>query len=247
MRSNEPMFNVPAGVTVFVVAFVLVHLVRWFVDPDTSTWLLLASAFIPARYAGEAMFIPGGETATVTSFITHIFTHIDVMHLAINSAWMLAFGSVLARRNGFLPFVAFTLAGGCAGALGFLIMHQGEAVPVVGASGAIAAQMAAVLRILFPALDAGQGRLLRENPRFIPLMPLAQALTDRRVILATLAFIGINLLAFAGINLADPGGAQNAGGIAWEAHLGGYAFGLLCYGLFDFAVRNQEPGKPELH
>jgi membrane associated rhomboid family serine protease len=33
------------------------------------------------------------------------------------------------------------------------------------------------------------------------------------------------------------GAAQNGAGIAWEAHLGGYAVGLITYGFFDNVSR----------
>jgi membrane associated rhomboid family serine protease len=88
--------------------------------------------------------------------------------------------------------------------------------------------MGGTMRFLFPAMEAGGFRQLREDPRSVRLMPLAEALTDRRVQLANLVFVLINLLAMFGL-----GGAQNSAGIAWEAHLGGYAAGFLLFGLFD--------------
>ena len=41
--------------------------------------------------------LPGGRIAAVTSFITHQFVHGDLAHLGINSAWLLAFGTPVAR------------------------------------------------------------------------------------------------------------------------------------------------------
>ncbi|MEQ1653417.1 MAG: rhomboid family intramembrane serine protease, partial [Hyphomicrobium sp.] len=120
VTSQEPIFNVPGAVLAVIVLLIAVQLVHLVLSPQESEWLILAMAFIPARYAGFASEIPGGDTASITSFVTHIFVHGDWFHLAINSAWMLAFGSVLSRRMGSARFLAFSLGGGIAGALAFL-------------------------------------------------------------------------------------------------------------------------------
>ena len=67
-------------------------------------------------------------------------------------------------------------------------------------------------------------------------MPLARALTDRRVLAVTGAFIFANVLAVLGL-----GGVSAGGGIAWEAHMGGYFAGLLTFGLFDQTPHVRSP------
>ncbi len=145
-------------------ALVGLHGVRELLSPEAADRMIISLAFIPARYSGALANIPGGELAAATSFLTHIFVHADLTHLLINAAWLLAFGSILSRRLGATRFFAVLGLGGIAGAVAFLSLHWGEPVPVVGASGAIAALMGAVLRFLFVALDRRQGYLLRENP-----------------------------------------------------------------------------------
>lgn len=231
---REPIFNVPGSVLFLLVAFAGLQGLREFMSPADVDRMIIALAFIPARYTGAPYDIPGGDAAAATSFITHIFTHADITHLLVNSAWLLAFGSILARRIGALRFFAFFVSGGIAGALAYLMMHWGEPAPVVGASGAIAAMMGAVMRFLFVAIDRQQGYLLREKPALIPAMTLAQSLTDRRIVLSSLAFVAINLLALVGF-----GSLGEAGGIAWEAHVGGYLFGLLAFGAFDVAPQHE--------
>jgi membrane associated rhomboid family serine protease len=243
LQAKEPIFNVPAGVLAVLAAMIAVHAGRqYLLSPDANMDLLLALAFIPSRYAGFAGEIPGGELAKVTSFVTHMFVHSDAVHVLINSAWFLAFGSVLCRRVGALRFLAFTVSGAVAGALTFLAFHPGLGEPVIGASGAVAALMGGVMRFLFSAIDRGRGHELRENPSLIPRMSLAAAFTDRRIVLASIAFIGINLLTLIGF-----GTFGAVGSIAWEAHLGGYFFGLLAFALFDVRCESLHPtqGKPE--
>ena len=241
MDNREPVFNVPGTVIAVLALLIALHVIREFLPIEDGTWLLLAMAFIPARYAGMAGELPGGDIAAVTSVVTHMFVHADATHLAINGAWWLAFGTVLCRRMGSLRFLLFVLAGGMAGAFAFAVMHPGLVAPVIGASGAIAAMMGAVMRFLFSALDSGRGYMLRENPASVPAMKLMTALTDRRVIIATAMFVALNLLAIYGF-----GTLGTASSIAWEAHLGGYFFGLLCFGLFDTAAQKTLPLPPEV-
>lgn len=241
MDRREPIFNVPGVVLAILALCVGVHVAGNFMDPETATWFLLMLAFIPARYSGLAADLPGGEIAAFTSPLTHMVTHADSAHLAINAAWLLAFGSILARRVGATRFLAFSIVGGLAGALLFLVMHPGLVAPVVGASGAIAAMMGGVMRFLFNAIDVKRGYLLREAPQLIALTPLGGVFRDRRIVIASLVFLGLNLFALFGF-----GAFGSAGAIAWEAHVGGYLFGLLCFGAFDTAPQNSSPTPAEV-
>ena len=236
VQERQPIFNVPGAVLAMLVAMIAVHAGRQFLDEQSGMWWLIALAFIPARYAGLAGELPGGDVASVTSWVTHMFVHADMVHLTINSAWLLAFGSVICRRVGLMRFFAFTIASGIAGALLFLVIRPGLVAPVVGASGAVAGLMGGVMRFLFSAMDNGQGRRLSDRPAEISAMSLRTAFTDRRILSATAAFVALNLLAMIGFGAFGTGAS-----IAWEAHLGGYFFGLLCFGLFDIAPQHVSP------
>lgn len=222
------MFNVPGAVLGILAVLIAVHVALSMLPPEQYTWWVLALAFIPARYAGFADQIPGGSTAEVTSFVTHMAVHADIMHLAFNSLWLLAFGSVLCARIGGLRFIVFSLTGGICGALLFLLFNPGLAAPVIGASGAVSAMMGGVMRFLFNAIDRGEGYLLRHQPAAIPAVTIGGALRDSRIVLASIVFLAINLLAIIGF-----GKLGETGAIAWEAHIGGYLFGLLAFGIFD--------------
>jgi membrane associated rhomboid family serine protease len=240
VSKREPIFNVPGGVLAALAILIVVHVALSLLQPQDFEWWVLALAFIPARYSGFAAELPGGPTASVTSFVTHMAVHADLMHLGFNAAWLLAFGSVLCARLGSVRFFAFSILGGIAGALLFLLFNPGLAAPVIGASGAISAMMGGVMRFLFNAIDRREGYLLREEPRAIASMSLAQSLRDRRVLLASLVFVGVNLLAIIGF-----GKFGESGAIAWEAHIGGYIFGLCAFGAFDTALHNNPPPASE--
>ena len=74
--------------------------------------------------------------------------HGDVLHLIVNSAWLLAFGTPLVRRMGSIRFIAFSAVCGIAGALVFWALNPGLLAPMVGASGAISGMMGGLLFVL---------------------------------------------------------------------------------------------------
>jgi membrane associated rhomboid family serine protease len=234
------MFNVHNSVLAVLGAMVAVQLVRMGLSADWDTWLTLALAFIPARYSGFAAMLPGGDTATVTSFVTHTLVHGDWVHLGLNAAWLVAFGGAVANRIGTVRFLLFFCLCAIAGAATFLAFNPGAMVPMVGASGAISGLMGATMRFLFTAVDGRGLAALREDPRSAPLMPLGAALTDKRVVLVTLVFLVANILAVFGL------GSVGESGIAWEAHIGGYFAGLLTFGLFD-AVQTDNSSGASMH
>lgn len=231
MTSHEPIFRVPGVVMLLLGVFVTVHVVLRMV-PDEQTYVdwLLALAFIPARYTGAMDGLPGGALAAFTSPFTHQLVHVDVVHLAMNGAWLLAFGAVLCRRLGTARFLLFSACGGLAGAALMFAIHPSLVAPMIGASGAISAMMGAVMRFLFTAIDGRDGAVLRENPRAVRAMSLAEAVSHPRILAVSAVFLLINILAVVGFGSFDTGAT-----IAWEAHIGGYLFGLLAFGLFDVA------------
>ncbi len=233
--SDEPIFNVPRPVLVILAALVLVHLVRQVLPAEDDVWFVLAAAFIPGRYGPLGGELPGGTAAMFTSPFTHMLVHGDWMHLILNSAWLLAFGGAIAERTGTLRFYLFFTLCGLAGAATFYAANIGLMQPMIGASGAICGLMGGTLRFLFPAMNSGGFRRLREAPRSVRLMSLGEALTDRRILVTSAILVVLNVLTIIGF-----GAAQNGAGIAWEAHLGGYLLGLITYGIFDNALQHEE-------
>ena len=107
--------------------------------------------------------------------------HEDVTHLVFNSAWLLAFGGAVARRVGGVPSSASACSPGVAGRWRSLRLNWGLLAPMIGASGAVSETMGATMRFLFTAIDGGGFPPAARRARFVPLMPLAATLRDRRV------------------------------------------------------------------
>ena len=231
MQRHEPIFNVPGVVLVLLGLCCVVHVLRWLLPGDEDAWLTAALAFIPMRLvSGVAMQLPGGETATVTSFVTHLFVHGDTTHLLVNMAWLLAFGSPVARRTDAVRFLAFFFVCGIAGTLFYIVVNGRVLTLVVGASGAISGLMGGAMRFFFRGLGPGGAPRMGVPIDAAPLMSLAETVHDKRIVLAIVGWTILNiLLAWGAAGLTD------AAGIAWEAHVGGFYAGLLLYGLFERA------------
>jgi membrane associated rhomboid family serine protease len=242
LSHREPIFNVPGVVLALLAAFFAVHVVRWALPAEQYAWWTTALAFIPARCCGIASDLPGGKVAAVTSYITHLFVHGDLAHLLINSAWLLAFGTPVARRTGPLRFFAFFAVTGIAGALLYLAVKGGVLMLMVGASGAISGLMGASFRFLFRSASESEARGLAGPPHYAPLTSLAETLRDRRVLTVVAGWTLLNvLLAWWGA-----AGLTDAAGIAWEAHLGGFFAGLLLFGLFDGQPTVDDDGQSDV-
>ncbi len=232
-RRYEPIFNVPPVVIATVAVLLAVHAVRMLVLSDRQDiQFLLAFAFIPARYGGSAVgSLPGGFGANLWTFFTYAFIHADLVHIGLNLAWLLPFGTALARRFGSWRFILFMLATAAAGAFAHLLSHPGEMVPMIGASAAISGAMAAAMRFV---LQQG-GPLVRRSEsdaeRFhLPAASLSATLRDPRFLIFLGVWIGLNALFGLGtISLAGEDGQE----IAWQAHIGGFLAGLLLFNAFD--------------
>jgi membrane associated rhomboid family serine protease len=206
---------------------IAIQVIRGLLPDEIDITVLLALAFIPARYSGAAAELPGGYFTAVTSFVTYMVVHGSWMHLLVNVLWMLAFGTAVARRIGTRGFYDFSILCGVAGALTHLVFHWGEMAPVVGASAAISGQMAGALRFIFFARRGPDERA----PDFVnaPLASLGATVRDHRILGFLVFWVVLN--AYFGLSSVSFGGSE--GGIAWEAHIGGFLCGLLIFGFFD--------------
>jgi membrane associated rhomboid family serine protease len=65
-------------------------------------------------------------------------------------------------------------------------------------------------------------------------MPLGETVRDPRILVFLALWVAIN--AYFGLTVIRIAGQE--GGIAWEAHIGGFLFGLLTFGFFDTESRS---------
>jgi membrane associated rhomboid family serine protease len=235
VQRSEPMFNVPPAVVATVVVLVAVHALRVLVlTEDEDVRFLLTFAFIPARYAVDLAasgLLPGGFGADLWTFFTYAFLHADLLHIGLNLAWLLPFGTALARRFGTWRYSAFMLVVAAAGAFAHLISHPGALVPMIGASAAISGAMAAALRFIFqPGGPLGLWRgESNGNAYRVPAAPMLATFRDPRFLAFLGAWLGLNLL----VGLGSVSIGEQGQEIAWQAHIGGFLAGFFLFSVFD--------------
>jgi membrane associated rhomboid family serine protease len=163
--------------------------------------------------------VKGEPPVWVTAF-TSMFMHGSIVHLGGNMLFLWIFGNNVEDSMGIPRYIGFYLLGGLAALAGQTLVATGnnEVVPLIGASGAIAAVLGG----------------------YIVLYPRARVLTVVFIILfftiievpamLVLGFWFVEQILFGVYGLTDPAG--NGGGVAYFAHIGGFIFGLLTVRLF---------------
>lgn len=141
----------------------------------------------------------------VVMFISHAFLHGGIAHLAMNSVVLLALGKHITAHFGVARTLLVLFVSAVAGAAGFGLLSSSPA-PMIGASGAVFGLVG-----LWQAVDY---RIRRQAGQ--PLQP---------VFMAILGLVLANIALFLFLS----------GGLAWQAHLGGWIAGWL-FGLL-FARR----------
>lgn len=221
--SREPVFNIPAELGWALAGLWIIQIVRtYLLTPQQDTALLVQTAFIPLRYATP---LDQQSLAWLWSPLTYSFLHGGFLHIFVNSIWMVAFGAVVARRLGALRFALFWIATSVAAAAAFLAMNWAAAVPVIGASGVVSGLMGGAARFAFPR----SGPFRRENAHYLPRVGIWESLQNRTVLAYVLIWFAINFLTAFGFSPGTGAGVT----VAWQAHIGGFLFGFLFFGLFD--------------
>lgn len=173
-----------------------------------------------------AAMLNGGRFVYLTP-LTYAFLHGGWTHLAINGLTLAAFGPPVARRLDTTRFLLFFSACAIAGALTHFALHPLDAAPVVGASAAISGTMAGIVRFAFtPGARLGDKGAMDESEA--ATASLSQIGGNRQAMFFLIVWFGANLL-FG----AFPEAAGSSEPVAWEAHIGGFLFGLLTFRAFE--------------
>jgi membrane associated rhomboid family serine protease len=151
--------------------------------------------------------LPAWETV-----FTAMFMHASILHLGGNMLFLWIFGNNVEDAMGPIRFIVFYLLGGVAALALQVAVGPNSVAPTVGASGAIAAVLGG----------------------YIVLYPRARVLTLVLIIfffgvieLPALVMLGIWFAEQAAFGAAGLTSLGNSGGVAYFAHVGGFAFGLL--------------------
>ncbi len=176
----------------------------------TAVWLIATRGLDGIVDWGlSAAALSQGRFETI---LLHMFAHGGVWHLVMNLSVLAAIGGMLTARLGppplaWLRFLLLFVLSALAGAALFLALHPTGSVPMVGASGGIYGLIAL---------------LLRTRPDGGPVL----AVRSKKIRRSGWALVKENAFLFLLLALMSWVG-DAAIGLAWEAHLGGFLFGLL--------------------
>ena len=145
----------------------------------------------------------------ITPF-TAMFMHGGLLHLGGNMLFLWVFGNNIEDALGHARFAAYYVLGGLAALALQVAVGPNAAVPTIGASGAIAAVLGGYI-VLYPRARVWTFVWLVVLP--IPAM-------------VVLGFWFVQQILFGYAGYLDPGGAHGTS-VAYFAHIGGFAFGLL--------------------
>jgi membrane associated rhomboid family serine protease len=151
------------------------------------------------------------------SLLTSMFLHGSWSHVLGNMLYLWIFGDNVEDRMGPARFLVFYLLCGVLAGAAHVAFNAGSAIPTIGASGAIAGVMGAYL-VLFPGARVITLVPVFFYPLFVELPAFVFLLLwfVGQVLSSTLAFVA----------------PEEAGGIAFLAHVGGFVAGVLLHWLF---------------
>lgn len=210
LRDTNPSQSVPFVNYSLIVLNVIVFFYEFAIGDHVND-LIFAFGVIPARVFYDIEQVQFG-VSTFLPFITSMFLHGGWMHLIGNMLFLHVFGDNVEDRVGHGRYLAFYLLAGFAAAATQTFMNPSSEVPMVGASGAIAGVLGAYI-FMFPTARVAT---------LIPLFVFFQI-----VDLPAFVFLGIWFLMQILSGVMSLGIAADAGGVAWWAHIGGFAAGAI--------------------
>ncbi|MEE9614492.1 MAG: rhomboid family intramembrane serine protease [Thermodesulfobacteriota bacterium] len=164
---------------------------------------ILKAGAIPYEITRLRDIIPENFLPPPLSLFTAMFVHGGFMHLGGNMLYLWIFGDNIEDRLGHLKFLIFYLSTGVVASLTHVVIHPDSAIPMIGASGAVAGILGAYF-LLFP----------RAHVKTLIIV----FFFIRVVSIPAVIFLGI-WFAFQVLSTAA------GGGIAWYAHIGGFVAG----------------------
>jgi membrane associated rhomboid family serine protease len=173
---------------------------------DSLDLFVASWALVPAHFS-------------LITMVTSMFLHGGLMHVGGNMLFLWIFGDNVEDRMGHGRFLVFYLLCGAAAAIAQTVMEPGSFVPMVGASGAIAGVMGAYF-VSYP-----RSRIVTLIPPFIFTTFEVPAIVFLGIWFLTQFLSGVGSLSIAAAE-------HSAGGVAFWAHVAGFATGVV--GIFVF-------------
>ncbi|MDB5306543.1 MAG: Rhomboid family protein [Gemmataceae bacterium] len=214
--------GVPAATWTIILLNGLVFFYELSLPPDQLGMLLTELGMVPARL--------GSDPNAYWTLLTCMFLHGGWTHVVGNMWALYLFGDNVEDRMGSARFLLFYLLCGLIASLTHYAAAPSSPVPTVGASGAIAGVLGAYF-VLFPT-----ARVITLVPVFlIPFLFEIPAVVY-------LGFWFVSQLLSGTLSLVNPHSYQ---GVAWWAHVGGFAAGIVLLPVFKLSRRQYRRYYPD--
>jgi rhomboid family protein len=232
LKDDVPSHSLPLVTVGLIVLNVLAFLYQlslgidsWGPGGGAAQAFVAEFGVIPCRLTQSC---PGSLLRAIDDFpppwvtvVSSMFLHGGLLHVGGNMLYLWIFGDNIEDTLGHGRFLVFYLASGAAAAMGQALVNPSSTVPMIGASGAVSGVLGAYL-LLFPHATILTLVTFGFFFRFVHVPAL--------VVLGF--WIVLQLLNGYITFSAQASGRGDMGGVAWFAHIGGFAAGMLLLFLF---------------
>ena len=211
--------NDHSGIAFVTISLVVLNVLAFLLEisqpsPAALQSFIEAWGVVPREYAAGRDLPPQIPYPYWSTLLTSMFLHGGWGHLGGNMLFLWIFGDNIEHRIGHLRFIVFYLLCGIAAGLAHIVFNSGSPIPTVGASGAISGVLGGYL-ILFP-----------RNRVYV--MTWGGVATVPAVLMLGLWILMQFINQFGSV--AD---TPETGGVAYLAHIGGFAAGMILAPLFS--------------
>ena len=202
------------GLAFVTISFIALNALAFFLElsqpgPEALQAFVEAWGVVPREYTVGVDLPPRIDYPIWSTLFTSMFLHGGWGHLFSNMLFLWVFGDNVEHRVGHGRFFVFYLATGVAAALAHIYFNENSLIPTVGASGAISGVLGGYL-VMFPrnrvyVLTWG-GVMAVPAIFMLGLWILIQFVNGFGTVAAT---------------------TEDAGGVAYLAHIGGFIAGMV--------------------
>ncbi len=215
LKNLNPRRSFPAVTVLLIVVNFIVFFFQLSLDPHAAQQFVMHYGAVP-RTMQLALQGQHGLTPidAVIPLFTSMFLHGGWLHIIGNMWFLWIFGGDVEDRLGHIWYFFFYLICGLGSGVAQAAFSWGTRIPAIGASGAISGVLGAYI-LFFPA------------SQILTLVPLFIFWFTARI--PAYVFIGLWFLVqfISGVGSLGATNVQDAGGVAWWAHVGGFLLGMI--------------------
>jgi membrane associated rhomboid family serine protease len=210
LKDNNPTSRFPIITLLLILANIVVFVYTDILGFGTKEFVF-QYAVVPVDIVNFGEISGRAPFSVLATLFTSQFMHGGLLHIVSNMLFLWIFGNNVEDRLGPISFVIFYPACGVVAAIAQVMGSPSSAVPMLGASGAVAGVMGAYF-LMFPRAE---------------VLTLIWIIFFIRLVWLPAYVIIIYWVAIQVFSQINAGGQQ--GGVAYLAHIGGFAAGVILY------------------